>query len=140
MRIDELLSRLQNVKRYGSSWRACCPAHEDRTPSLSVSEGEDGRILLNCLAACPPEDVLDALSITFADLFPNSKPILNRSRGKQHLNPWDVLESVSFDALIVATAADDLSKGRALSEVDHESVTAAAVRIRAAIGEAHAKR
>ncbi len=48
---------------------ARCPAHEDRAPSLSVSRGEDGRVLLHCHARCNLADVLAALELTPADLF-----------------------------------------------------------------------
>ncbi|MCK4414944.1 MAG: hypothetical protein KAY32_15525 [Candidatus Eisenbacteria sp.] len=53
--------------RKGQSF--CCPAHEDRTPSLSVSEGEDGRVLIRCHAGCSIEDVIAALELRMADLF-----------------------------------------------------------------------
>jgi len=52
----------------GSQWQ--CPAHEDRTPSLGVSQAEtDGRVLLHCFAGCAVEDVVAALDLTMADLF-----------------------------------------------------------------------
>lgn len=53
----------------GSGWITRCPAHDDHDPSLSVSEGDDGRALFNCLAGCPPEAVLSALGLNAADLF-----------------------------------------------------------------------
>jgi KaiC/GvpD/RAD55 family RecA-like ATPase len=52
----------------GHSWQ--CPAHEDNSPSLSVTEGDDGRVLLNCHAGCPAENVVAALGLTMSDLFP----------------------------------------------------------------------
>ena len=69
MTVDELLGRLDRVKRNGSGWVARCPAHEDRNPSLSVGEGGGGRILLNCQAGCEPAAVVGALGLTLADLF-----------------------------------------------------------------------
>lgn len=45
-------------RRYGL---ACCPAHGDSHPSLSIAEGTDGRLLLSCKAGCSFVDVLDAL-------------------------------------------------------------------------------
>jgi hypothetical protein len=47
-------------------WMAKCPAHPDRSPSLSISEGRDGRVLLRCFAGCKTEDVLERLSLTWA--------------------------------------------------------------------------
>ena len=42
-------------------WMAQCPAHDDRDPSLSFKECDDGRILVNCFAGCPTEAVMDAV-------------------------------------------------------------------------------
>jgi len=45
-----------------------CPAHNDHTPSLSVTEA-DGRVLLNCFAGCDVKDVVEALGLDMAELF-----------------------------------------------------------------------
>src|SRR4051794_15315760 len=52
---------------------ARCPAHDDRTPSLTVSEGADGRALLKCQAGCDSESVVRALELEWADLFPEDR-------------------------------------------------------------------
>jgi hypothetical protein len=49
---------------------ARCPSHDDHTPSLHFSEGEDGRALLHCFVGCSTESVVAALGLTLADLFP----------------------------------------------------------------------
>ncbi len=46
-----------------------CPAHDDRNASLSVSVGDDGRVLLKCFAGCSTEDICTALGLKMADLF-----------------------------------------------------------------------
>jgi hypothetical protein len=46
-----------------------CPAHEDRSPSLSVSEGIDGRVLIYCHAGCEAARVIRVLNLQWADLF-----------------------------------------------------------------------
>src|SRR5690606_37511242 len=51
-------------------WKACCPAHDDRTPSLSISEGENGKVLLHCFAGCDVADVVAAMGLATSDLFP----------------------------------------------------------------------
>ena len=50
---------------------ALCPSHDDRVPSLSVSEGADGRALLHCHAGCSTEHILAALGLHWTDLFPD---------------------------------------------------------------------
>ena len=67
--VENLVSRLQ-AKRSGAGWIANCPAHEDRRPSLSISEGKDGCVLLKCHAGCDLDAILSALGITKKDLFP----------------------------------------------------------------------
>lgn len=42
----DLLGRLEGVKGRDGQYKAVCPAHSDKTPSLSVSVGNDGKILL----------------------------------------------------------------------------------------------
>ena len=70
---NEILSRLRKVRRTGRGWTAICPAHDDREPSLSINEGDDGRILLYCHAGCQTESVLRTLGMTFSDLFPRRR-------------------------------------------------------------------
>ena len=73
--VDLLLSKLENVKPTGSGYSACCPAHDDRQASLSVTEGDDGRALVKCHAGCKIEDVCRAVCLRVADLMPsNGKP------------------------------------------------------------------
>ena len=67
---DDLLSRLNGVRRLGEGWMARCPAHDDQHASLSVGQGDDGRWLLNCHAGCTVDAVVDALGIDTRDLFP----------------------------------------------------------------------
>ena len=71
--VDRVLAALTACdhapKKSGKAWSARCPAHPDGTPSLSISEGTDGRALLKCHAGCTSEAVVKALSLTMADLF-----------------------------------------------------------------------
>lgn len=68
MQINELLSMLKKVRKNGSGWMACCPAHDDRTPSLSITTGDKG-ILLNCHGGCTFDSVVAALGILPNELF-----------------------------------------------------------------------
>ena len=86
--IDELLGVLDKVHPCGSGrWSARCPAHDDRSPSLSLKIGEDGRVLLYCFAGCSVQAVCAALGISVSDLFPD------QSRGNRPLE-FSRVESV----------------------------------------------
>jgi hypothetical protein len=57
------LARQLKAKRTSTGWIARCPAHEDRTPSLSISEGEGGRMLLRCHAGCTFDQIIKAAGV-----------------------------------------------------------------------------
>jgi hypothetical protein len=65
---------LLKAKRTGAGWAAKCPAHSDRSPSLSIREGDDGRILLRCFAGCTIDSILSTLGLGRRDLFSGPPP------------------------------------------------------------------
>jgi len=69
--VDLVLDRLEGVSQRGERYQALCPVYDDRDPSLSVAQGEDGRALLRCFAGCETEDVVAALGLQMRDLFEN---------------------------------------------------------------------
>ena len=71
--INDILSQLEGVRRSGRGYIAKCPAHNDRSPSLSIAQGNDGRILLYCHAGCLLDDVCKAIRISVNQLFPDCK-------------------------------------------------------------------
>jgi hypothetical protein len=77
MTFDEVVNRF-DAHQVGSSFKGCCPAHDDARASLSISLNGD-RILVNCLAGCATESVLAAANLKMADLF-------TRSNGHQKSN------------------------------------------------------
>jgi hypothetical protein len=81
VKLNEFLSRLKNVSKTSKGWIACCPAHDDQLPSLSVAEGDDNRILLKCHAGCSVSHIVSAMGLELSDLFSSSTDFveLNRS-------------------------------------------------------------
>ncbi|MGA7793187.1 MAG: hypothetical protein WCA19_09115 [Candidatus Acidiferrales bacterium] len=69
MNAEKILARLTGVRRSGAGWIARCPAHEDRSPSLSIHEGDGGRVLLYCHAQCSIQAICAAMKIKVSDLF-----------------------------------------------------------------------
>jgi hypothetical protein len=58
----ETIARALGGHRAGTTWMARCPAHDDRSPSLSISAGKDGKVLVHCHARCDQRDVIAALA------------------------------------------------------------------------------
>ena len=65
---DALLRHNKQVKVNGTGLMAQCPAHDDHTPSLSISHGNDQPVVLNCHAGCATSDVLTALDLNWSDI------------------------------------------------------------------------
>lgn len=61
------------IKQRGEWWDARCPAHEDKSPSLSFREGEKG-LVLKCRTGCTPEAICAAVGKTLKDLFYETTP------------------------------------------------------------------
>lgn len=130
--IENIISQLQKVKGRNGSYTACCPAHEDRSPSLAVRETPDGRILLHCFGGCSTETVLGALGMDLTDLFPPSDNFDHTQQRKplaQRFYASDMLRVIKLEASIVAIAAYDMSKGKTLPPKDLERLHLASLRI-----------
>ena len=57
----ETIAKALGGRKAGSGWTARCPAHDDRTPSLSIRDAEDNKVLVRCHAGCDQERVIAAL-------------------------------------------------------------------------------
>ena len=109
--VEDLVGRLDRVKRTGSgTWLACCPAHRDKSPSLSIREGDDGRVLLHCFAGCEVSAIAAAVGMSLTDLFP-PKPLGDRVAPVRRPFPAaDVLEGVFHEALTVQQIAAEVNR------------------------------
>lgn len=135
MSADALLSRLDGVKRTGSGrWICKCPAHEDRRPSLSVRELDDGRILIHDFGGCDAKSILDAVGLKLADLYPEQlDQLMPAARDRRHWHAArEALRVLKLECLVVAIGAENLAAGVALSDEDRDRLVLAAGRIRAA--------
>lgn len=123
MNVDDLLSRLEKVKKTGhGKWIALCPSHDDRSPSLSVKDSGDGRILVHCHAECDVTAVLAMVGLKLSDLMPESR--LGPVEGLKRLpfNPRDALDAIALNATAIAIAASDIAYGKKLSPQDADTI------------------
>lgn len=122
MKIDDLLARLKKVRKTGpNNWIACCPAHEDKNPSMTVGVGDNGGILMYCFALCPIDAITGAMGLEVSDLMPE------RPQGREYVagraRPFpvaDVLEAVADETFYVAYMAATMAQGYVLEPRDRE--------------------
>lgn len=129
MKIDLILSRVEKARKTGrDSWIACCPAHPDKSPSMTLRELDDGRVLVHCFAGCSVEEILASLSLEFDALFPDN-PIEHAAPTRRPFPAADVLEALSMESLVVIVASANIRQGIALNDADHERLLLATERI-----------
>lgn len=132
-----ILSRLEKVRKCGKGWIAKCPAHEDRSASLSVSIGDDGRVLINDFGGCHVTAVLDAMSLKLSDLFPKRLADVSPQARKAlqeyaKQSRWRAaLNALAFESRIVVICGGDLLRND-LSPEDLDRAKVALDRIEAA--------
>jgi hypothetical protein len=115
MSAETLLSRLDGVRMNGEGrWLAKCPAHADRSPSLSIRETSDGTVLVKCFAGCGAADIVDAVGLRFSDLFPSREAFDHQNRPRQHRPTFDAvaaMHALAHEALVIATIANEIAPG-----------------------------
>lgn len=124
--IEAVLQRLAKYQERGNGqYIAPCPAHDDRSPSLSIREAEDGKVLLQCFAGCALEEICGALGLEVSDLFPRTE-IHHTPPRRVRMALTDAFHCLQYEATVVAIAADMLAAGETLRAEDHERLRAAA--------------
>ncbi|HEX2796683.1 MAG TPA: hypothetical protein VHN38_06330 [Immundisolibacter sp.] len=132
--VDRLLERLAGAKQTGPGrWVARCPAHDDRSPSLSLRELADGRVLVHCFGGCSALEVVSAVDLTMADLFEKPLGNLPPLRPRERWDRGDVWQLLAHESAVAAIAAADIAAGRAVSAEDAERAGLAADRLADAI-------
>jgi hypothetical protein len=129
---ERVLERLQGIRQTGPNrWLAKCPGHADRTPSLSIRQADDGRLLLHDFGGCDVGAVLDAMGLTLGDLF--DQPLghaLPPSRAR--IPAADILEVVGFEVTVAAFIAHDVLESREIGELGWKRLADACRRIETA--------
>lgn len=131
MSAQQLLDRLEGVRVTGPGrWIAKCPAHEDRSPSLSIREIEDGTVLVKDFGGCGAADVVAAVGLELRDLFPERPAEHRRKPSRAWLDARDVLSCIAIETEVLAIASSDLAEGRTVTPADADRISQAAGRVR----------
>jgi hypothetical protein len=116
----EALPRARQVRP--GAWVACCPAHEDATPSLSWTTNGDGNVGIKCFAGCSAEAIVGALGEPMSSLF-EAKPTNGHTNGVTlRLSKPQAGTAVRTRRFIAIDTA-----GRAWTHTRHEDATGRAV-------------
>ena len=83
--VAETIAKALGGRRVGEIWMAHCPVHDDRTPSLSIRVGKDGKILVRCHAGCAQRELIAALRER--DLWQTAGRTLKMARNHRHRSP-----------------------------------------------------
>lgn len=126
MQIEEILSKLDKVKKYNqrsNAWVACCPSHDDKSPSLAVKSLDDGRVLLHCFGGCSVESIVESLGLRLADLMGDAPTEYHHQAKRVNRIPLtDLLRAMQFDSLRVGLYASRLAHGIPLEETDKNAL------------------
>jgi DNA primase len=126
MSVDTILQRLDKVRGNGkNSWMACCPAHDDRSPSLAISESSPDHILIKCFAGCEVADILSAIDLRMTDLFPETDQhsFIKTQPWQERVSHKQQSERVQELLLMHATIAfyeDDVKKGKKFTPAENK--------------------
>jgi hypothetical protein len=136
MNINDFLGYFEKSYRSGKDEYQClCPAHNDKTASLSIKNLPDERILIHCFAGCAANDILEAVGLTFDDIVPKRlgdfKPV------SKPFNPYAVLKAISNETLLVALAGLEVANGKTLPQEDKDRLMIAVNRLRDAYQICH---
>lgn len=117
MHIDQFVDRLDKVKTTPRGHMACCPAHDDKSPSMSVIEGDQGQIVVKCFAGCSHLEIVRAMGLEEKDLFPENSNFNPPHRKYFTKKDLDQLDHMCWFCRIFL---DDMEHGRHISGKDSE--------------------
>jgi len=139
MLADKFLGLLHKVKPTGDdSWIACCPCHDDKTPSMSIKEAlnDSGEmcVLIHCFACgATGVDVAQALGLTASNLFPEKAHSTQVKQKRKYFPAMDVLRCLHQDALTIEIIAREITDGKPMSDIGIGELQQARQRIEVAL-------
>ena len=130
--LELLLSHFPAARRTGPDrYIVSSPTRTERTPSVAIRELPDGRVLIHDFGGDGVDELLAAIGLTTADLFPRSMAGSAPMRKRGLLTATQALDVLAFESSLVRLAASNLAGGHVLTTVDLERLSIAAARIAA---------
>lgn len=125
--LERLLGRLDKVEKlapgqHQARYRACCPAHDDKNPSLSVTLSQRDTILLKCWSGCTPQEVVAAVCMDMQDLFPKETRNHHNPRERRPFSAEQAAKVIAQDAMLTAMVIARIRRGEEVSPVDMDAI------------------
>jgi hypothetical protein len=131
MNVHPILDRLEKVRQVKpDAWTACCPAHDDSSPSLAIADKGD-RVLMHCYGGCTFDEIRAALGMQAHEFYADSKAPKSAAPGVSMRSLNDPLVR---ELVLCWVLAADRSKGKPISPADLARERIARQRITAAWG------
>ena len=122
------MNNFDGVRETGNGQYSCrCPAHEDKSASLGIKEGDGNRILLNCFAGCDVKSILESVGLDWKDIMNEEKLFQSE---KHKFNPYAVLKHLRDEVLIIGLSSADIRNGKPLNDKDHDRLLKAVGNVR----------
>jgi hypothetical protein len=137
MSLHDKFGALPKFKMIGpDKARMCCPGplHErgDKNPSLSARETPEGVILLKCWAGCKLHEILQAMGMEPADLYPTPAHY-HLPKTRRAFTSADALTGIAFESMVVLQHANQMAADPSLPEADRSRLRLAVARIQRAL-------
>lgn len=135
---EPLLSRLDRVQKQGNGWRARCPNCGGTSRKLAVTESDD-RVLVHCFGGCKAQEVLQAVSMTWADIQPpkhwpqTREERRNAARAIREVGLLCAFEVLMAEGGIIQAAGTQLARWQPLSLEDDARLALAVERVSKAV-------
>ena len=129
--LNDILPRLDKVRQVGSDrYMACCPAHDDKTPSMTITDTGD-KVLVHCFAGCSTAEIIDAMGAKWKDLYPEDTDFYRSFADMPKLPEPDPLRVEENICLI---AQSKIERGEELSMEEQARVEVAIENVRCVRG------
>lgn len=125
MSLERILPHLRKVKKTHRGYSACCPVHNDRSPSMTLTETNDGKVLIHCFACgARGTDVVEALGLSASELFSGE---FTGTYDATHKLRKTELE----DSMVISIYESEKERGQYLTHADYKRYRLAKARVEA---------